>query len=313
MHLWLTLVIGLPTANATERMRAWRTLKASGAAVLRDGVYLLPHNQDCLEAFQTVEHDILAINGTAYLLPVSDPHGERFIPLFDRTDDYMQLHKEIEICLAQLTNQTVQASIKQARKLRKAMTSLNKIDFFPGEVQRQVSTGLSELEQSCAKALSPDEPQAMSGEIVRRQIADYQGRTWATRCRPWVDRLASAWLIRRFIDPTAHFLWLESASDCPSDALGFDFDGAEFSHVGRHVTFEVLVVSFGLTQPAMMRFGQLVHYLDIGGIQPPEALGIERILAGMKSSINNDDQLLAMASITFDALLAGFEQGMETA
>ncbi|MBL0559203.1 chromate resistance protein ChrB domain-containing protein [Aeromonas caviae] len=313
MKLWLALVIGLPTANATARMRAWRTLKASGAAVLRDGVYLLPHSQDCLETFQAVEHDILAINGTAYLLPVHDPDGERFAPLFDRREDYMQLHEDIERCLSQLTSQTAQASIKHARKLRKAMTSLNKIDFFPGEVRSQVSAKLSELEQSCARALGPDEPQAIQGEMIHRHIVDYQGRTWATRNRPWVDRLASAWFIRRFIDPQAHILWLENANDCPDDVLGFDFDGAEFSHVGNQVTFEVLSASFGLTQPAMMRLGQLVHFLDIGGIQPPEAIGIERMLAGMKATIDNDDQLLAMASISFDALLAGFEQGSETA
>jgi hypothetical protein len=95
--------------------------------------------------------------------------------------------------------------------------------------------------------------------------------------------------------------------------LGFDYDGAEFSHIGNQVTFEVLVASFGLAQPALIRFGQLIHYLDVGGVQPPEAIGIERILAGMQNTIHDDDDFLAMASITFDGLLAGFEQGLKTA
>ena len=102
MKNWLTLILGLPTANATERMRAWRALKASGAAVLRDGAYLLPDTGVCREALASVERDILAINGTAYVLPVVDSHGERFVELFDRSEDYTKLRTEIEACRAQL-------------------------------------------------------------------------------------------------------------------------------------------------------------------------------------------------------------------
>jgi hypothetical protein len=141
---------------------------------------------------------------------------------------------------------------------------------------------------------------------IEEPSADYRGRIWATRQRPWVDRLASAWLIRRYVDPQAHILWLAHPADCPPDALAFDFDGATFSHVGSRVTFEVLAASFGLEQPAITRLGLLVHYLDVGGVQPPEAAGVESVLNGLRENIANDDQLLLAASAVFDGLLTNF-------
>ncbi|MGH8355075.1 MAG: chromate resistance protein ChrB domain-containing protein, partial [Pseudomonas sp.] len=142
--------------------------------------------------------------------------------------------------------------------------------------------------------------------VVER--AAYRGRVWATRRRPWVDRLASAWLIRRFLDPDARILWLAAPEDCPADALGFDFDGAAFSHVGNRVTFETLLASFALEQPGLVRLAELVHYLDVGGSQPPEAAGLERVLAGLRATLAADDQLLTAAGAVFDGLLAVFEQ-----
>src|SRR5262249_40611246 len=159
-------------------------------------------------------------------------------------------------------------------------TALVEIDFFPNEAQTHVDRALCELELACARVLSPDEPHAKEGVITRLRVADYQGRIWATRKRPWVDRLASAWLIRRFIDRDAQIRWLSSPDKCPKSALGFDFDGATFSHVGNRVTFEVLVASFAFEQPALNRLSLLVHYLDVGGVQPPEAVGVESVLAG---------------------------------
>ena len=118
--------------------------------------------------------------------------------------------------------------------------------------------------------------------------------------------MASAWLIRRFIDPAARILWLPSADDCPDEALGFDFDGARFSHVGNRVTFETLQASFALDAPGLRRMAALVHYLDIGGAQPAEAAGVERVLAGLRASLENDDQLLDAACAIFDGLLVAF-------
>ncbi|MGV5112743.1 chromate resistance protein ChrB domain-containing protein [Pseudomonas aeruginosa] len=306
MKNWLTLILGLPTANATERMRAWRALKASGAAVLRDGAYLLPDTGFCREVLASIERDILAINGTAYTLPVVDPDGERFVELFDRSDDYGKLGAEIEECRGQLNPENALATTKQIRKLRKTYDQLISIDYFPGKPKQQLDSALQELETAVSRALSADEPHSRDQPITALNLGDYQGRVWATRKRPWVDRLACAWLIRRFIDPNAQILWLDKPKDCPVGALGFDFDDATFSHVGNRVTFETLQASFELEEPGLNRIAALVHYLDVGGIQPVEAAGIERVLAGLRETITNDDHLLAAASAIFDGLLAGF-------
>ncbi|PSS57315.1 chromate resistance protein ChrB domain-containing protein [Pseudomonas sp. BBP2017] len=308
MNNWLALVLGLPTANATERMRAWRALKATGAAVLRDGVYLLPQTDSCHAALSAVERDILAINGVALLLPVVDPNGARFAELFDRADDYTRLGTEIDECRLQLNAENALATTKQIRKLRKAYTQLAGIDYFPGQPKQQIDEALKSLEVAVSRALSADEPSGQDSSIMLLSVGEYQGRIWATRKRPWVDRLASAWLIKRFIDSQAQLVWLDHPSDCPADALGFDFDEATFSHAGNRVTFETLKDSFELDVPGLNRLASLVHYLDVGGIQPIEAAGVERVLAGLRETITDDDQLLNAAGAIFDGLLAGFVQ-----
>jgi hypothetical protein len=309
MNTWISLITSLPTENATARMRAWRSLKASGAAVLRDGVYLMPERDDCRTTLDTVAADVRAAEGTALVVRLEGPSDGNFVTLFDRSADFASLLDDIATAREALSPDTANEALKQARKLRKAFTSLAAIDFFPGEAQKQANEALRDLEQRAAWALSPDEPHPVNDTIARLCIQDYQGRVWATRRRPWVDRLASAWLIRRYIDPQAKLLWLVTPADCPADALGFDFDGATFTHVGARVSFEVLLASFGLETPALQRFGTLVHFLDVGGVQPPEAVGIESALAGLRDTIAEDDQLLALASHIFDGLQAFFEKG----
>ena len=308
MTTYLSLITSLPTENATARMRAWRALKASGAAVLRDGVYLMPEREACRNTFEAVAADVLSGGGTAFVLRVEEPDGADFAGLFDRSEDYAALLTDAAKMRETLTAGTVLETLKQIRKLRKSFASLADIDFFPGEAQRQTDTTLQELELAAARVLAPDEPHPVHGTITALPLQQYQGRTWATRRRPWVDRLACAWLIRRFIDPQAQLLWLASPGDCPADALGFDFDGATFSHVGSRVSFEVLLASFGLEQAALKRLGALVHYLDVGGVQPPESVGIESVLAGLRAAITDDDQLLATAGNVFDGLLTAFQQ-----
>lgn len=308
MNQWITLITTLPTENATLRQRAWRALKASGAAVLRDGVYLMPERESCRATLEGLASEVRDGGGGAHVLRVEEPEGTNFAALFDRSSDFAALLSEVDLVKQQLTTDTVQDVLRQTRKLRKSFANLVTTDFFPAEAQRQVDNALRELALACACVLSPDEPHARDGRIVRLHLTDYQGRLWATRQRPWVDRLASAWLIRRFIDPQARLLWLASPADCPPEAIGFDFDGATFSHMGSRVSFEVLAASFGLDQPAIARLGLLVHYLDVGGVQPPEAAGIESVLNGMRESISTDDQLLLAASTVFDGLLTSFDQ-----
>lgn len=306
MITFIALVLSLPNDNAALRMRIWRTLKISGAAVLRDGVYLLPAHDICRATFDTIKTEVQTGKGTAYLLQVSESEDSTIPALFDRSTDYAQLLNDIAILDQNHSGDTPQQQLKQVRKLRKSFTNLVTIDFFPHRDQLRVASALQALEL----ALTPDEPHALTDSPVDRLDRDaFQGRTWATRQRPWVDRLASAWLIRRFIDDNARLLWLKSPADCPVDALGFDFDGATFTHVGQRVTFEVLLESFALEQPGLKQLSAVVHYLDVSGHQPPEASGIEAVLAGLCITISDDDQLLVAASTVFDGLLKTLAQG----
>lgn len=311
MNLWLILILSLPTENATARMRAWRALRASGAAVLRDGVYLLPKREACHRVLFAVAADVQAAGGSAHLLNVVAEEGAAYAALFDRSDDYAALLAEMATTRGVLgaSNASSKAldALKQTRKLRKAVGALTEIDFFPGEAKRQTEAAMAELEDLAHRALSPNEPRARGGQIARLAAADYRNRRWATRARPWVDRLACAWLIRRHIDPQATFVWLAEPADCPTDAIGFDFDCATFSHVGAKVTFEVLLAAFGLEQPALTRLGALVHFLDAGGVEPPEASGVERVMAGLREAIADDDQLMLVASGVFEGLRVAFE------
>lgn len=303
---WSLLILTLPTKNATARMRAWRALKNSGAAVLRDGVYLLPQHSG--ESFLSdIAEDIQKNGGTTYLLSTY-AEQETFASLFDRSVEFAELAETIAQSRAQLDEGTAAETLKHARKLRKTLEQLSAIDFFSSESQKQTGFALLELESAVIQTLSPDEPLSTSGDVPQFSLADYRKRVWATRARPWMDRLASAWLIRRFIDPKAKILWLKSPADCPPEAIGFDFDGATFSHIGAKVTFETMLASFGLETPALMRLGSIVHFIDVGGLQPPEATGIERVLAGVRATVTDDDQLLMIASGIFDVLITTFEQ-----
>lgn len=308
MKYWLSLIISLPTENANTRMRTWRALKASGAAVLRDGVYLMPAQDACRAVFETVAAEVSSAGGTAYVLRVEEPQGADLEAMFDRSEEFMALLEDIQATGAELSAANAAELGKKARKLRKALAAIVEIDFFASEAQKQTDAALRALEQALARILSPDEPHPIAAEIARLDPEAFRGKTWATRKRPWVDRLASAWLIRTFIDTRATFIWLESPGQCPTDAIGFDFDGATFSHVGAKVTFEVLLASFGLETPPLQRMGLLVHCLDVGGLQPPEAAGIESVLAGMRASIDSDERLLQASCAVFDGLLQSFSK-----
>ena len=308
---WLLLVLSLPTENATVRMRAWRALRAAGAAVLRDGVYLLPGRGGCRATLEAIATDVQAGGGSTHLMVVNESEGAGFGTLFNRSEDYAALLEEIRSVSDELDPNNAHETLKQARKLRKTFIGIVAIDFFGGEAQKQAEAALHELELAASQLLAPDEPHFVSSAITALRIADYKRRTWATRRRPWVDRLACAWLIRRFIDRKARIVWLAKPKDCPAKAIGFDFDGAAFSHVGARVTFEVMLASFGFEQPALRRIGAIVHYLDVGGVQPPEASGVESVLAGLRDAIGDDDQLVKAAGSVFDGLLATFEKTSE--
>lgn len=308
---WQLLVISLPGRRGTARMRVWRALKAAGAAVLRDGVYLLPDMPATRGVFDEQAHTVRSVGGAARVLALArnDEQDSEFRALFERSKDYAALLDALHRLHAQLRRRRPADAERRMQALRRALEALRATDYFPGPAAEQAHEALNELESVVLAQTAPDEPQTCNGAIEKRDVRRYRGRTWATRARPWVDRMASAWLIRRFIDPKAKILWLKDIKRCPKAALGFDFDGATFSHVGARVTFEHLLASFGLEDdPALIRVGRLVHCLDVGGVPVAEAQGLAAILAGARERLANDDRLLAEASRVFDHLYVSYQE-----
>lgn len=310
--LWSMLVISLPGRSATPRMRVWRALKGLGAVVLRDGVYLLPHSKSAAMALQAQAEAVISSGGDAHVLSFTSndrPQADNFRKLFDRTPDYARLVNAIRKLNTILLKRNIVKVSRDLKRIRREFEDVAATDYFPGPAKEQAQHLLSQAEASLSAMRSPGEPQTRAGDVRHLNRADYQNRVWATRERPWVDRLASAWLIRRFIDPKARFVWLKNTKNCPAKALGFDFDKAAFTHVGARVTFEVLLASFGLEKDAaLMRLGSLVHYLDVGGVPVAEAPGLEMILNGARQQFDDDDKLLREASRTFDFLYASYAE-----
>ena len=296
---FLALFITLSTKQSAGRMRVWRALRGLGAATLRDGVYLLPESEEHVTALEQVVAEVHNVDGTAEIYLISgrdDAQLQFLIGLFDRREQYAVLLADV--------HQATPSDNKALRRLHRDFLALSAIDFFPGEAKRQAAEALAQLE-----AKANDEPMSVSGKIHRLDSANFQGRTWATRKHLWVDRMASAWLIRRFVDPQARFVWLTSPKSCPKKALGFDFDGATFTHVGGLVTFEVLAASFGLdNDPALSHIARIVHFLDAGGVPVQEASGIEAVLDGARATATDDDELLNEASRLFDNLYRHYTQ-----
>ena len=307
---WSLFVLTLPTENATARMRFWRALKAKGCAVLRDGIYLLPYTEEREAMLRELAGAIADSGGTAHLLraPSLDASQElEFRALFDRSEDYAAFTRALAEVRKTLAGQSATELARLLRRQRKDFDTIRGIDYFPGDAATRAEVALQDFIALVDTVLSPGEPHAAERAIRLLAIDEYQGRTWATRQRMWVDRVASAWLIRRFIDARARFIWLASPADCPRDALGFDFDGAAFTHVGERVTFEVLLASFGLdTDPALLRLGEIVHALDVGGPAAAETVGFEAVMAGTRQRVENDDQLLEQMGAVLDSLYAHF-------
>ena len=304
---WLLLLASLSGRSAsTPRVRLWRALKELGAATLRDGTSLLPasgvHRQKLEDICVQVENE----GGSTWLLdlPIQSPETEiEMSSLFDRSDAYYTIQQELETFHTELAVIDEPNARRRLRQLEHDFDAIRLIDFFPGETLEQTSEAIKMLVNKINHQFSPNEPLMASGQIKQLDLNLYQQRLWATRKNLWVDRIASAWLIRRFIDKKAQFLWLDNTKSCPSDALGFDFDGAPFTHVDDKVTFEVLQTSFTLDKdPALLKFANLIHYLDVGGLPQPEAVGLEAVLAGLRETTVDDDEFLNAATPMLDAL-----------
>jgi hypothetical protein len=310
--MFLALLTSLPTGNSTLRMRVWRALKNTGCGVLRDGVYVLPVDAPRAPALVEAESAVRAAGGFAMTVELhikTAAQLEHVRKLFDRGKEYGALVEKISAAKRALQRLGKRKADTLVQRLRRSFDELAEIDYFPGEAHLQAKEALAGLEGETRRLFSHGEPHPARGKVRRLDPVKYRNRTWATRKGLWVDRLASAWLIKRFIDRSAKFVWIERPRDRPRGAIGFDFDGAEFTHIDSRVTFETLLASFGLADdPALAAIGDAVHFLDIGGIPVADAKGLETMLKGIKGTARSDDDMSVAANKVFDLFYSAYTQ-----
>jgi hypothetical protein len=304
---WLVFVASLPTDDPAVRMRVLRTLESLGCAMLREGVYLLPDNPAARQGILRLSDYVGRISGSSHVLSAAalDPaQAEAFRALFDRSAKYEELVKTVESLRSGFGISDPSAIARVLNKQRREFDAISALDFFPSAARERAAKALVETEAEVHRLMFPDVPKAAR---AAGPAESYLKRIWATRKPLWADRLASAWLIRRFIDPEAKIVWLDKGQECPSIAVGFAYDGASFSNSRNRVTFEELLAGFGLDRnPTLVKIGSLVHYLDAGGAPVAEAAGVETLLQGARRRSNTDDELFRESEKTFDLLYEAY-------
>jgi hypothetical protein len=302
---WLVTVALLPTEDPAARMRVLRTLESLGAAVVREGVYLLPDTAANRQSLDALGQYIFKSAGVAHVLQVkaaSAAQQQAFQRMFDRTGRYEELIKNVESLRVGFGHSDPSAIASVLHKQRRELETIVALDFFPNEVRSRAEKTIAETDAAVKKLMFPGQTQTGVGPGER-----LTQRTWATRKPLWADRLACAWLIRRFIDPEGTIAWLDKAQPVPARAISYGFEGASFANSESRVTYEEMLLQLGLAKnAALTRIGGIVHFLEAGGVTVPEAAGVQTLLQGAIRRSQNEGQLLAEAEKTFDLLYEAY-------
>ncbi len=309
MNPWLVLIVSLPPHPSSLRVRAWRKLRALGAVALKNTVYILPFTSENYEQFQWLTQEIQKDGGEATLLKVDRIENLKpaeVIRLFQeaRDLDYQRLAERYRKLLRALDRKPAGRSAarldEELTRLARELQRVREIDFFDASGSREVER----LKETIESRLRPSGESAASGRGVTPLDALRGGR-WVTRPRPHVDRIASAWLIKRFIDPEAEFLFAPP-DEFPADAIAFDAHGAEFSHHGEDCTFETLLKRAGLRDRRLAHLAEIVHEADLRDqkFHRDEARGIDLAIRGLLEALKDDSQVLAHGMTLFDGLYA---------
>ena len=301
---WLVIVVQMPLEDPAARMRLLRTLESLGAAVMREGAYLLPETPANRQSLETLVDYVVKCAGQAHLLHVGESppaQQEAFMRLFDRTARYEDLVKTVESLRVGFGLSDPSAISRVLHKQRRDFQAISALDFFPTSARERAERALDDADAAVRKLLFPQSHgHAGPAESLVRRV-------WATRKPLWADRLASAWLVRRFVDPEGKVVWLDKAQEPPPGAIGFAFEGAHFANSETRVTYEEILAQLKLADnPALARIGGLVHYLEVRGSPVAEAAGVQTLLQGAVRRARNEDELLAEAEKTFDLLYEAY-------
>jgi hypothetical protein len=315
---WLLFVHQLPAGPSNLRVSTWRRLQQLGALPLKQAVYVLPDTPSTREDFEWLKTEVMGIGGEASVFTsaaldvyAADALVEEFRR--SRQEAYDALAAEVEKALKPLSSGRPtrrKRGFPLHRLLaayRDRLSEIERIDFFGSAGRDRVTTLLQQLETYGRSDSVKRAASSAAGGIDRER---YRGRLWITRPRPGVDRMSSAWLIRRFIDPQARFGFAADRNAVPDDGVPFDMFGVEFSHHGDHCTYETLCAVFGLRDPALERIAAVVHDLDLKDERfgAPEAATIGGLLDGLRLAHTDDQALLTQGMELFEALYRSFER-----
>jgi hypothetical protein len=302
---WLVLVARLPVDDPAARMRVLRTLESLGAAVMREGAYLLPDTPASRQSLEALADYVARSAGTAELLRVSagSPAQEAsFVRLFDRSARYGELVKTVKSLRVGFGHSDPGAISRVLTKQRRDFEDIAALDFFPGEARGRAEEALREAEAAVKKLLFA----ARSGVELPHGEKLF-ARTWATRKPLWADRLACAWLIRRFVDAEATLVWLEKGEAPPPGALAYAYEGAHFAASEARVSYEEMMHRLSLAaNPALAKIGGIVHSLEMRGQPVPEAAGVQTLLQGAQRRSGSERELVDEAEKTFDLLYEAY-------
>ena len=305
-EILLLLLIGLPPTPSSLRVRVWRRLRSLGAVPLKRSAYLLPDTPERYEDFQWLAQEIERDGGEATLIRVQQIENldeAEVLALFHepRNQDYRQLATRYRKALQGLEEKSAARRARATEELSRLARDhqrIRDVDFFgaPGgaEVRR--------LEEVIAmRTRRPESPRRAPAPTL--DLSTLRGRRWVTRPRPHVDRVASAWLIKRFIDAQAEFVFAAPAQ-FPGDAIPFDAPGVELSHQGEDCTFETLVKRAGLRDRRLARLAEVVHEADLrdGKYPHEEARGIDVAVRALLAASPDDHQVLAQGMALFEGL-----------
>jgi hypothetical protein len=317
-HGWILFFYSVPSRPASNRMKVWRKLMKAGALQLKGAVYILPFNDEHYEFLQWLVSEIAEMKGEGAFTridKIDTMKDSEVIALFNRqrADDYKVAEKTLDDLERKVTSiqkgakaKNVMGLTQQFSKLHKEFEEVKRVDFFSsGEGEalnkriKRVGAELKTLEGTEAKKESPV-------AITTRSVTAYKGKLWLTRKRPFIDRMASAWLVRRFIDKSASFDFIDEKDldAVGKDSVVFDMREGDFTHTGDMCTFEVLIKSFVFRDKILRKMAEIVHNLDMKDdkYNATEAKGLEDILTGIRKTAKDDRDALERGMQVFEML-----------